>query len=119
MTTVSRVSLASKLLCFSRFDEGESTYSLNLSHTKPNASIVSSSDPIDLSIKSHFSQFTSSRPLYFTISKIVEIAKIQLPFPTYFQEHQAFRCERRISLAYGFASRQGETRNEYSEVISL
>lgn len=29
------------------------------------------------------------------------------------------RCERRISLAYGYASRQGETRNEYSEVISL
>lgn len=37
MTTVSRFSLASELLCFSRFDEGEYTYFLNSSHTESNA----------------------------------------------------------------------------------
>lgn len=45
MTTVSRVSLASKLLCFSRFDEGEYIFFKLASHETKRADRL-----IDLSI---------------------------------------------------------------------
>lgn len=119
MTTVSRFSLASKLLCFSRFDEGEYILLKLVSHGIERVGyLVERIAPVDRASRI-FCQFTLSRQFASRGERDSGSRRNSVVVLGYLREHGAFCCERRISLAYGFASRQGETRNEYSEVISL
>lgn len=129
MTTVSRFSLAFQLLCFSRFDEEEYVLVKPGSHGIARDSKLHAGRPIRaasigsidrIARRSRACAVVTSRRLRgSTNSNSPEIPSSITVAGDFRSRRFAFRCERRISLAYGFASRQGETRNEYSEVISL